>query len=782
MRLADHSHLEGNRPQSATGVAERTSNFIGIGSLLVAAAILALTLLPGTLWHHPTNDQVYRGLDSNLVYTSAKGDGQIEGTAKVTNNSLELTAPATAEPTANLLTTPLPKLDVALDVVVIKNPAGSNPLRIGVWSPAGASGYFLNFGAGPASLITAETVANGLVGHTLLAQGDEVSQSLGSYEPGRTYHLGFTVDKETGTLIATVAGAGTALQSRVTAAELPRVFSSVRISLTASAGSTSATSTVLLKNYKLTLPHAAFWADKVNDPKVTYLSLSLGVLGGLLLVVAGLRRLRQLPTAVATILTRQRQRRLITTFLRRRRLLVGVSAVVVGFLIANALLFALGGHPFDMANEKLYAYVAVRNGTSQLYYLPNLVSFPAIWGGIPYSEAAFPYEPALAYVFTGVGWIARNLLPPDSFTPASSSLEYVIKAANVAFGLADSVLIYLILKQLNVSRRWSLIGASAFLLNPAVWFSMSVWGQTHVISIFFLLAAVLFAQRAHPVAAWALLAAAALTRPQMLPLTFLMAIVLLRKFPLRWNLAALSQTIIATFIMLLPLSLKTGPSLVVDILTNTIHIQEGGGNGPGLTTVSQDAYSIWPLVTLFRNGASGLYRSFLTSAQPLWGTLSYQRAGLIAATIALAAAALLILRLKRFDLDSGTYLPFVTAGFIAFLMFTTGLVATHFLLALPLLLLCRRWIGSVSYVAIIVGWSVTTLVPMYGDMGNVIRNLNYPLLSPEHNGVTAFFVGLYSWDRFITFGTVTNIAILVSIVVIALRAKFEPSLKRSTAD
>ena len=47
------------------------------------------------------------------------------------------------------------------------------------------------------------------------------------------------------------------------------------------------------------------------------------------------------------------------------------------------------------------------------------------------------------------------------------------------------------------------IAAGLFLFNPAVWFSMSVWGQTHVFSLFLVLLAVLLAEKRLPL--WACL-------------------------------------------------------------------------------------------------------------------------------------------------------------------------------------------------------------------------------------------------------------------------------------
>src|SRR5207249_44822 len=169
------------------------------------------------------------------------------------------------------------------------------------------------------------------------------------------------------------------------------------------------------------------------------------------------------------------------------------AALYIG---GNAALFRLGGHPFDFANEQLYAYVAKAYGPLHLYFLPDVTSLAGTWSGVPWIQSSFPYEPAIAYMFTGIGWLSNVLFGGVGLLGSSGAqLGYLIKSVNVACGLADGALIYLILRVLNVGERWSRLGAVFYLFNPAVWFSMSVWGQTHVFSIFFVLLAILFAQR-----------------------------------------------------------------------------------------------------------------------------------------------------------------------------------------------------------------------------------------------------------------------------------------------
>jgi len=101
--------------------------------------------------------------------------------------------------------------------------------------------------------------------------------------------------------------------------------------------------------------------------------------------------------------------------------------------------------------------------------------------------------------------------------------------------------------------------------------------------------------------------------------------VFLRKFDWRRNASAVSWTVILVFLGLAPLTLNTSASLPIDIMRNVFQIQEAGGNEVVLTTVSQDAYSVWPLITYLVHGASGLQRAFTPSSTVLIGPVTYLR-------------------------------------------------------------------------------------------------------------------------------------------------------------
>ena len=712
---------------------------------MLAAAMLVLTAIPAEVWKAPLDDQMYTGFDPNLVYATAGG-----GAVRVSTDSIDVIATPSSQPSVNLATTLMPKLEAAVDVFMMDNGGARQPFWVGFWSPWTTTGQFVMFGPPPQNLITAQTVTKGEAGATLVGGSLTASTPLGHYEVNATYHVALSLDKSKDVITTQVTAMdGTTAKASVSSA----LFGNVQVALTASAFPGTGTSHVVLRNFSVVIPHQRFWASKVADPKATVLLVLMAIAGIALLGIA--------------VLTNLTLRAPTISLNPARRVLFAVAGAVVVYLVGNALLFPLGGHPFDMGAEKLYAYVAPTYGLAQLYFLPNIVSLAWIWNGQPFVESAFPYEAVSAYLHTTIGWLSGLLF--GSIGPRSPQVQYLTESINVVFGMADAALIYLILQHIGTGKRWSVVASALFLFNPAVWFSMSVWGQTHVFSLFFVLACVLLIERRQVTLAWLGLAAACLTRPQMLVFGLLLGIVLLRKFSWRENLAAVSWTVIAAFVALTPFTLATSPSLPIDVMLHNFRVQEGGGNVSTLTTVSQDSYSIWPLITYLLRGASSLQRAFTPSSEAMFGSVTYQLAGqVLTVTAMLIVAGALAIKKKAVD-EPGAYFPYVALGITSFLMLLTGIVSTHFLLALPFLLLCRRWMGDVAYFYVIAIWTITTFVPMYGDMGVVLSSHDYPLLARSHNTITRFFVDLYSWDRFITVGVVANICALIWIGVKTFR-------------
>src|SRR5207249_182061 len=136
---------------------------------------------------------------------------------------------------------------------------------------------------------------------------------------------------------------------------------------------------------------------------------------------------------------------------------------------------------------------------------------------------------------------------------------------------------------------------------------------------FFVLLAIFLAESAHPVGAWLALGIASLTRPQMLVFAFVVGIVLIRRFDIRQNATSLAWALIIIFVVMSPFLFSISPSFLADFMRNVLSVQEFGGNEAALTTVSLDAYSVWPLVTMFAAGQSGLGRMFYPSSSLLVG-------------------------------------------------------------------------------------------------------------------------------------------------------------------
>ncbi len=888
-------------------------------------------IVPAQIWRQPAVDAVYTGFDRNLIYVNDTGYGTAKGIVNVSSDTLRITALPSSQPIVHLVTSPL-SFNATVDIDIVQNAVGSLPLRVGIWSPRGLSGFFLNFGPPPWNFIHAQTLIGGAAGITLIGGTAVQNETLGQYYLNQLYHLELSVDKKVGRiigLISTVEGsplgtpmlelvggpsrigysdvlsevvpvgggksynfgglvkttpgslaykiaiqwldrnsthlgfsgdwsdarqlqgwtqrvlnftspsnaafarlllgagdnstaffanllladslkpsvnllsngdfkAGTkgwvlpsqpspfvqllnpflaSMKASITADQAPELLSSLRLSLTISSSSTSGTSSEILQNYALILPHQTWEVVQTNDPLATELLVSL-LLAGLFLVVIGtaswiIRRGRALRD---TILHRPQSDRLWVLFTAHRRLLAIWATLLLVFLVLNAYLVNLGSHPFDIMSEEVWAYIAFRYSPLDLYQLPNTVTLATVWGGAPYHEAVFPYQPLMAYVSLAIGQLSRFLGVASGFVFGSSALEILIKSFNVLFTLADAAVIYVIMRKFALSQRQCIVSSGLFLFNPAVLFGASIWGETQVISLLPLLASIWLFQERRPFWAWLSLALTCLTRPQMLVPAFLLAIIFLRKFRLKENVAAISWSIILVFILISPFLLSIGPSLPKDVLANTLYVQTAGGNEPVFNIVSYDAYSIWPLITYVDAGQRGLSRIFYSSTAPLLGSLSYQQVGQILALGVILIAAGLLLFYRKVRSSPENYFLVLALGMIGFFVFATGLAATTFVIGLPFLIICKRSLRNVAYYSVIGLWTMTTFVPMYGSLGFDISNVGYLAPALYQSTLTRYFMALYSSDLFITLGTVVNLMIFVWLgaeVWIRLRNKEE---------
>ncbi|HZP26938.1 MAG TPA: hypothetical protein VFB90_07825, partial [Dehalococcoidia bacterium] len=370
-----------------------------------------------------------------------------------------------------------------------------------------------------------------------------------------------------------------------------------------------------------------------------------------------------------------------------------------------------------------------------------------------------------------IGWADRLF-----FSGVSSQeldirrLEVLLKGASLLFGFGCSILIYLILRKLHLKQRDALVGGALLMFNPAMWFNVSIWGETETISLFFVLLSIWLAERDSPFGAWLSLGVAVLTRPQMSIPALLLGCVYLRKFRPSHNLRGISWGVIGLFLLISPLLLALSPSLPVDVLRANFALRVTPDVGGYVTAkVASDGYSFWPLVTGLLEGQSGLSRFAFPSTAPLIAGHTYAGvSALLSIGLPVIMAGYLLVRRKA--TEEGRYLVVVSLAMLTWLMFTTSSSSHYFLYALALVIVSRKWLTSLGYYGMTFVLTITTLVTQYGSLGRHIRNVPdlMPLLHASNNGLTRGVMALYSSDWFITVGILANLAAVLWLALEAL--------------
>ena len=551
------------------------------------------------------------------------------------------------------------------------------------------------------------------------------------------------------------------------------------LSLTASASAKFGVSQVTLNNYELCLPNQQNTVGKTSDKLARVLLISLLGTGGILLSIAIWRHKRAL-SGISYELSKDVSELVSNGIIKTRSFKTFAIGTAIVFIIVNIIVFPLVSVPFDMTGQRLWSYVAVHYGPDSLYHLPNTLTLAGIDAGRPDAAAIFPYEPMLAYLNYFIGSTHALTSNPDVNTLPS---EWLIKLFNLPFFFASGLLIFLILRQIKVSLQWSLLAAIIFLFNPAVWFNTSVWGSTQVFSIFFILLSIWLSEKQHLTGAWTTLGLGVLTRPQILIPAFILGLIYLRKSAFKTNLIAFSWSIILNFLVIAPFTLTISPSLPVDIMKSSLFTQLGGGNEPSWTVVSAEAYNLWPIVTRVVGGSSGLDRFYYPSAEQLVFGLTYQRVGELIAIVILIVTSALLLFKQKLSNNYKNYFPLLAVGTIGFLLFTTGLGPGHLVLAIPLLILCKKSLSNHVFYLVITIWTITTLVSMFAYLGRSLTYTGYSasFFNPNNNSVAQFFVSLNAEDTFITLGCIANLltwVILVAAVFKSLLSQKGLSLRR----
>jgi len=548
-------------------------------------------------------------------------------------------------------------------------------------------------------------------------------------------------------------------QSNVTAQEVPSLFLRLPVAFT-------------LSNYA---PFGKIASATIENYNLTILSprwLGRVVLDGNLRLATGILVLAILAFCVGTLLfyLYQHRRKIITYVVSRLqkpiivdRTRLFITFALLSYLLLNLLLFNVGYHTYDLIGAKIWAYVATTYGIASVYQIPATVTPADSWGGIPYAPSIFPYGPLMAYMMYIAGLVGKLFFAePNLFTPNNFDLGFALKWLNIVFTIGDAALISLILCRFGLTRTASLHSAAFFLFNPAVIFITSVWGETHTVSIFFILASIWFAEKNSATLAWLSLFMASLTRPQLLIPSLILGIVYLCRFQLRANLSAISWSVISTYVLLSPFVFHLSPSLPIDYLLNIISTQNPSNPEIGAYFyVSLSSLNLWPLVTRFTEKVSGLHRFYVPSTNLVADSITYVELSNILVTLSISVIIFFMLILDKKINYKTDYPIFVVCGLLSLLLFRTGIANHHFILVLPLLFLCKKSLSSLKYYLAITILTITTFTSAYGDLGIGTSQVGYlmPSLWFQNNPLTSFFTKLIQTDWFITIGSAANLSV-----------------------
>lgn len=508
--------------------------------------------------------------------------------------------------------------------------------------------------------------------------------------------------------------ANEAHQASADAGSFPELFGALRMAFSFSSAAGPGVAQATLTEFELAVPHQRWMAMRVADPIVTIAVILLGLLGGALLAARAVhaRRSRSSVRTAPTAWVVPRASALVT---------IGVIAV---YATVSTVLAHAGSLNADTVGARVWTYAAGMNGIADLYLSPNVASAEAAqWQGQSLQEAGFPYGPTMAYVFGLMGAIYRFGIAQAALSVTDvSALDYFVRFVNGAFGLVSAWLIYRIVLALGVTRRRALVVGGAFLLAPALVVANSVWGTTQSISLAVLLSAILFTVRKQATLAWVFTFAAAMTRPQNLIIAVVLAVFLLRVFPVRRTLTALPIAVVVVFVCLVPLSLSLAPSLPADVVWNALFMHVGDGNDSWTLPVSWGAFTPWTLFTSVTQGVSGTDAILFPATAEIAPGLSYYRLGTV-----VFAGAMIVILVKvavsgRTLAHGGRFLVALTLAILSLLLLKTGTPGYHMLLPTALAFLLIRAVPRWMYVTCATILSATTLLSMYGMGAHWLTN------------------------------------------------------------
>ncbi len=256
----------------------------------------------------------------------------------------------------------------------------------------------------------------------------------------------------------------------------------------------------------------------------------------------------------------------------------GFNTILVISLVIRFFFLAHPGFKADIAYWKWWGKVAAEEGATSAYKHTN-------------------YPPVYIYVLQATSWAYHLFSPLDGDYWAENNYFYLtlIKLPYIAADLGIGWLIYLILKKLDLRKNIPILASALFLLNPAVIYNSSIWGQTDSLSGFFILA-MYYALFINQYLLFAILISInVFLKVQSLPFVILALVILVKKLRISRTAAIIIPAAVAAFVINLPHIAKNNYSAPISVMVNSL------GYFP---YVSLNAYNLhWLLI----KGQSDMY-------------------------------------------------------------------------------------------------------------------------------------------------------------------------------
>lgn len=264
-----------------------------------------------------------------------------------------------------------------------------------------------------------------------------------------------------------------------------------------------------------------------------------------------------------------------------------IGLVGTAFVLRAALAF-LPGLPWDMTTFFAWAAALVSRGPVGFY--------GSLW---------CDYLPGYLYVLWGKGLLCRLIESPLSQTPLCMAL---LKLAPILSDIGLGVILYKWGKAASGSRNTGLFLSALYLLNPAIWIDSAIWGQAESVMAFFFVLSLYFIRNPHfrLTLSAAFLAWSLFTKPLVLIYLPLLALWLLRNYPLKMIARFAGVGALTSLIIVLPFSVNQPWNWLY------LQFQDAFHQYPH---TSVNAFNLWGLYGLWKPDTA----EFLGLTPRLWG-------------------------------------------------------------------------------------------------------------------------------------------------------------------